>query len=426
MTIHGSDTALPAAPKVEEPGGEQIRAQLDRVLNSPLFRSSHRCQALLRYVTERAIAGDTTNLKERALGIDVFGRTPDYDTNADPIIRTTAGEIRKKLAQYYQDPGHTGELRIELNRGAYVPEFHSPPAEPAAADPPAAEPPAEPPARPRWSKVRFVVIAAVALVILAVPAALLSIRWQNSDLDRFWRPMLEAPGGVLFSIAQPRVYNFRSDARQAEIEKMIEGMPPSALETSRQVIPLSQLVPMWDRYMALGDVTCLLRVASVFEKRGKAYRVRSEASTSFSDLRERPAVLIGAFDNAWTLRAVGEMRYTFYKDFQGLELVRDRDHPDQTDWKLINSWPYWNIPNDYAIVSRVFDQHTDRMVVVAAGITHFGTAGAGEFLTNPQYFAEAVPALPPDWTRRNLQIVLRIPVVQGASGHPQVLATHVW
>jgi hypothetical protein len=265
-----------------------------------------------------------------------------------------------------------------------------------------------------------------ALAILAVPVGLLSARWQNSDLDRFWRPMLEAPGGVLFSIAQPRVYNFRSDARQAEIEKLIEGMPPNALETSRQLIPLSQLVPMWDRYMALGDVTCLLRVASVFEKRGKAYRVRSEASTSFSDLRERPAVLIGAFDNAWTLRAVGEMRYTFYKDFQGLELVRDRDHPDQTDWQLINSWPYWNIPNDYAIVSRVFDQHTDRMVVVAAGITHFGTAGAGEFLTNPQYFAEAVPRLPRDWTRRNLQIVLRIPVVQGASGHPQVLATHVW
>jgi hypothetical protein len=422
MMFHGSDAASPAVPKVEEPGTEQIRTQLDRVLTSPLFRSSHRCQALLRYVTERAIAGDTANLKERALGIDVFGRAPDYDTNADPIIRTTAGEIRKKLAQYYQDPGHAGELRIELNRGAYVPEFHSPPSDPAAAEPP----PAVPPAQPRWSKVSLALIAVGALAILAVPLGLLSARWQTSDLDRFWRPMLDSPGGVLFSIAQPRVYNFRSDSRQAEIEKMIEGMAPSAFESSQQLIPLSQLVPMWDRYMALGDVTCLLRLASVFEKRGKAYRVRSEATTSFSDLRERPAVLVGAFDNAWTLRAVGEMRYTFYKDFQGLELVRDRDHPELTDWKLVNSWPYWNIPNDYAIVSRVFDQHTDRMVVVAAGITHFGTAGAGEFLSNPQYFGEAVPQLPRDWTRRNLQIVLRIPVVQGASGHPRVLATHVW
>ena len=183
---------------------------------------------------------------------------------------------------------------------------------------------------------------------------------------------------------------------------------------------------MWDRYLAMGDASCLLRIASVFEKRGRPYRIRSEAATSFSDLRERPSILIGAFDNAWTLRAVGEMRYTFYKDFQGLEVIHDRDHPENTDWKLLNSWPQWNISNDYAIVSRVFDIHTDRMTVVAAGITHFGTAGAGDFLSNPQYFAEAAPRLPRDWQRKNLQIVLRIPVVQGVAGHPQALAIHVW
>jgi hypothetical protein len=65
-----------------------------------------------------------------------------------------------------------------------------------------------------------------------------------------------------------------------------------------------------------------VRLASVFEKRGRPYRIRSEAATSFSGLRERrPSVLIGAFDKEWTLRLLGETRYTFYKDFQGLELV---------------------------------------------------------------------------------------------------------
>ena len=107
-------------------------------------------------------------------------------------------------------------------------------------------------------------------------------------------------------------------------------------------------------------------------------------------------------------------------------MIHDRDHPENTAWKLTNSWPQWDIPDDYAIVSRVFDVHTDRMMVVAAGITHFGTAGAGDFLSNPQYFSEAAPHLPHDWQRKNLQIVLRIPVVQGVAGHPQVLATHVW
>src|SRR5579884_4053560 len=100
-----------------------IREQLERLLSSHLFRSSRRCQGLLRYVTERALAGDSDSIKERLLGTEVFGRDPDYDTNQDPIVRTTAGEVRKKLAQYYQEPTHETELRICLAAGSYIPEF---------------------------------------------------------------------------------------------------------------------------------------------------------------------------------------------------------------------------------------------------------------------------------------------------------------
>lgn len=401
------------APKPESNGGENNHSQVERVLSSPLFRSSQRCQALFRHITERTLAGETQVLKERLLGVEVFGRSLDYDTNADPVVRGTAGEIRKKLAQYYQDPTHQEELRIELRPGSYVPTFH--PANNGT------------PRRLNWIfKWRRVVMVALGAVLLAAPIAHLFMTWRQPALDRFWGPMLSTPAGVSFCVGQSRVYSFRSDARQQEVERTARSSTPPDLKSAREMIPLSQLVPAWDRYIALGDATCLLRLASLFEKRGVPYRIRGEASTTFSDLRERPSILIGAFDNAWTLRLAGETRFTFFKDFQGLEMVRDRKHPERADWKLVNSWPYWNIPEDYAIVSRIFDRTTDRMVVVAAGITHFGTAGAGEFLSDPAYFSEAVSLLPPDWPHKNLQIVLRVPVVQGASGHPRVLATHVW
>lgn len=412
MISRNPDGVVSIPPKPEESGEAQIRAQLERVLNSPVFRTSQRCQALLRHVAKSALAGNTANLKERALGIDVFGRSPDYDTNADPIVRGTAGEVRKKLAQYYQDPTHAEELHIELVRGSYVPVFHASPLQHSATT--------------RLTKPRMAIAIAGILITLTACLAFVHGRWRESDLDRFWRPMLDSPAGVLFCLPQPRVYAFRSDARQKEIETMIQGMSPAGLESSSELIPLRELVPLWDRYLASGDVTCLLRLASVFEKRGKPYVVRSEAVTSFSDLRERATVLIGAFDNDWTLHTMGEMRYTFYKDFQGLEMVRDRLDPQNKSWKLMNSWPQWNISEDYAIISRVRDRQTDRMVVVAAGITHFGTEGAGEFLSNPQYFSEAIPKLQHGWPGRNLQIVLHIPVVQGGPAHPQVLAAHVW
>lgn len=401
-------------PRPGPNGGENNHNQVQRILMSSLFQSSQRCQALFRHITERTLAGETQNLKERILGVEVFGRALDYDTNADPVVRGTAGEIRKKLAQYYQDPTHQDELRIELHRGSYVPTFHP-------SNVPAGEP--SPSHGFPW---RRVLLVGVVVAVLLTPLVFLAPFWEQSDLDRFWGPMLNAPGSVLFCLGQSRVYSFRSDSRQLEVETLIRRQTPPDLNATRESIPLNQLVPVWDRYVALGDATSMLRMASVFDKRGKPYRIRSEAATTFADLREGPAVLIGAFDNSWTLRLVGEMRYTFYKDFQGLEIVRDREHPENVSWRLTNSWPYWNIPQDYAIVSRVFDHTTDRMMVVAAGITHFGTAGAGEFLSDPHYFSEVVPRLPKDWSRRNLQIVLQVPVVQGASGHPQVVATHVW
>jgi hypothetical protein len=107
-------------------------------------------------------------------------------------------------------------------------------------------------------------------------------------------------------------------------------------------------------------------------------------------------------------------------------MVRDRQHPENTDWKLTGAWPNWDVPFDYAIVTRILDTTTDRPLIVAAGITQSGTIGAGEFLSNPEYFAEAVRLFPRNWQKKNLQVVLRVPVENRISGHPRILAWYVW
>src|ERR1700759_4491914 len=92
---------------IEEPRAEAVRDELDRLLASPFFNHSRRFPNFLRFVVEHTLAGDIDNIKERTLGIEIFGRDPDYDTATDPIVRVTAAEIRKRVAQYYQDPAHT-------------------------------------------------------------------------------------------------------------------------------------------------------------------------------------------------------------------------------------------------------------------------------------------------------------------------------
>ena len=100
-----------------------IREQLERVLADPLFRKSKRYPAFLRHVTEAGLKGEAEKLREKAIGTAVFDRHAEYDSDADPIVRVTAGEIRKRLAEYYRQPQHAGEIQIQLPAGSYAPHF---------------------------------------------------------------------------------------------------------------------------------------------------------------------------------------------------------------------------------------------------------------------------------------------------------------
>jgi hypothetical protein len=428
------DLHAPTPPLPPEKA-EEVRTLLEQVLGSHQFRGSRRCQILLRHITERTLAGDTSSLKERTLGIEVFGRAPDYDTSQDPIVRAGAAEIRKKLAQYYQEPGHESEVRIELLSGSYIAEFHfngsdGPGVANAAEVAEVAVVPVVPdmPA-PTRSRRRYAVIAggivAIALVVLILTVAL--PRWRRTDLDQLWDPVLKSPGTVLICVGQPVAYNLKSREAQDAIQDAHTPQRPNSTPAIG-VIHAEDLIILWDRYVALGDAECLMRLSSVLERHRKPYRIRGERSTSFADLRDTPAVLIGAFDNPWTLRTAGQLRFTFTKDTaREIDMVVDRQHPEKRDWMLTGAWPNWDVPYDYAIVSRILDTTTDRPVIIAAGITQYGTMAAGEFLSNPEYFSEAVGKFSNrNWQKKNLQIVLGVPVVNRIQGHPRVLATHVW
>ncbi len=88
-------------PTTEEDRRE-VQRELERILASTPFKGSRRYPALLRHVVEKTLRGEIEDLKERILGIEVFQRPTGYDTNADPVVRFSAGEIRRRIAQFYQ------------------------------------------------------------------------------------------------------------------------------------------------------------------------------------------------------------------------------------------------------------------------------------------------------------------------------------
>jgi hypothetical protein len=407
---------IPPVGPESSPKPPQILEQLDRVLNSAPFRTSKRCSDLLRHVVNAACEGNLDFLKERTVGVAVFDRDPEYDTNQDPVVRNTAGQVRKRLAQYYMELGHDRELRIELPAGAYIPQFFQPAVREAA--PPSVE--AVQP-KPRYWKIA----GAGAAVVLVAALVFVLVRWRApSDLERFWAPMLKQPGAVVLCVGQGHTYKLKGDRDQL-FEGASQGEDGFIAPTG--TIPLSDLVPIWDRAIGINDAQTLSRLAALFGGFGKPVEFRGGRSTTLGDLRGKSTVLIGAFNNSWTLSLTGELRFYFDEDAAAKTFrVRDRQHPENRAWVVRGDQQPTQDYEDYAIVSRVFNPTTEEPVVVAAGIKGGGTAAAGEFLTNPGYLGQALASAPSHWDRRNVQFVLKTRLFGGAAGPPQVVASHYW
>ncbi len=252
---------------------------------------------------EHAIDNHLECLKERTLGIDVFNRGPQYDTNQDPIVRITAGEVRKRLAQYYLEPGHEDELRISMPTGSYVPEV--PP--PADKTEPVIETVAVNRSIPRH---RWWWIAATALGLAAV-AAVGSLYFRKTDLDRFWAPLIHAQGPVLVCLGQPKACSFTLRTKRAMDEWFGNAEEPRDPPAEIATVPLSAIIPMWDRHTGFGDAAALAHVSRLIEANGKRTQVRGGRLISLADLRGKPPVLIGAFDNQWAVGLTGELRFYF-------------------------------------------------------------------------------------------------------------------
>lgn len=373
---------------------ELALAELERILASAAFRGSKRSQEFLRYVVTHALENRAELLKERFIGAEIFGRPADYDTGDDSIVRVKASEVRKRLAQYYTEAGAAAGIQIEIPAGSYTPEFRFSAPEPA---------PARRDARRYW-------VSAAGILVLAGLAGAAWLLRPGRAIDRFWGPVFRSPKPVLVCVAHPAVYTLSGKTNE------LMQLPPERRPAS---VPSAGIVRNPDHYVGFGDALAMANLGSFFARRNKPAQVRIGTDTSFADLRNSPTVLIGAYTNQWTV-LTDNLRFIFDRDAGGV-LIRDRMIPTQ-HWRRESTNP----PSDYVILTRLFDSRTGEVLVVAAGLSHFGTQAAGEFLTNAEHLAQAVRNAPPDWHARNMQLVLWAEVIGKTTGPPRVMASWYW
>lgn len=394
-TSYSPQKLIPESSRVEPAIPDAlVREELDRVLSSHDFQASKLCQSFLRYVVENTLNGHTDSLKERTIGIEVFGKTTSYDPSEDAGVRVKAGEVRKRLRSYYSNRPAEAKVLIELPSGTYIPEFH--PLKRAEQDAPAKS----------WVR-SWLFLTSLGVVFLGL--AIAAFFWLRphpvvDSLDQFWSPVFQSHKAVFVCTAPVPVY---SDVRNS-----VTGQPAR----------VEDFVLIPNRFVAVSDVNSATQIAEMFGRMGEPYKLRIGNDVSFRDLRTTPAVLVGFSYTQW--HEIGEhFRYSIDLSQRPFGVSQDgaltqwtiKTHPDDPE-----------LNEDYAIVSRVLYPGTNSIIVEITGISHYGTEAAADLVTNPTLLQEALRRLPAGWQQKNVQIVLHVEVVSGSPSVPTVVATHVW
>jgi hypothetical protein len=413
-----------------------ILEEMNRILADPTFKSSKRCQGMLVRLIDHALAGDLNGLKERTLGVEAFGRDPNYDTNTDPIVRTTATEIRKRLAQWYGEPNRHHAVRIRLVPGSYLPEFDfdlqdqskeiteektvvEPDPLSILGQPTSSSVLVAPPAVTTHSRgKRALWGTAILLAIIAVGVAFWSRRSPSKE-QMIWQPFLETTKPLTLSIADTDSQvgsNVTGDMHWQTIANALESR-----EAPRNVSRDTQ--GNFPQNVSLLDARVAQKISIFLGAHGSMPVLRASSALDIGDFHRGPIVLIGAF-NPWSVVLLSNpnLRYGVRVDPTNHDIwIRDAQNPMSRDWKIDGNADHHNL--DYAVITRFFDNETNEWVYGLCGLWSFGTEAAANLLVEPEFIRFL-----PDSLRgaKNFQIVIKTSTLNGNTGIPQILSIYTW
>jgi hypothetical protein len=249
---------------------------------------------------------------------------------------------------------------------------------------------------------KFVIAAAMTLLTISLVWFRPWVKRPNV-LDQFWAPVFSPASRVVLCVGRA-------------------PLSPGSVATPERLA---------NRPNAIGwpDVLTLVRLSGLIQSKSQPYQILREDRASFGELQDGPAILIGAFNDAWTLRLMEGMRFGYRQD-GAVYWITDRQDPSRNQWKIdlsrqdAEGRPWVN--EDYALISRFLNPRTGRIVVVVAGLYGFGTEAAGRLLTDARQMEILAGQVPPQWEKKNLQIVVGTEVIDRSSGPARVLAVHWW
>jgi len=348
------------------------RRALQRVLQSRALSRSEQLRAFLRYVCEAAFEGRSSEVSEYALGVHALGRRTGYSPAEDSCVRSRAYELRKKLESYYDKEAPDDPVRIQIEKGAYVPQFMH-------------NRPATPPARSLAAELDA---------------------WASPELHALWRPFFESDAPLLI-VFEVRLFLYAPGTglvvRHYKTND-VAAVPQSApLARFRQQTQPSALLERRD-YADFGSVHAAFSLGQLLARRGRQIGLKHAHELDWQDVWNSNVIFLGKAD-------VNPLVSSLLRDlpFVDVDGTISNRHPVGDEPAQFLCAPTHGVGAKHALVTRIQAPQRNRQMLLLTGAGAELMWALGESVTNPSYTREFMPLLQtgPDSYASAFQVVIR-------------------
>jgi hypothetical protein len=397
---------------------EDLRWQLvQRIIESPHLIGSARLRDFLVHVTVCAIRETPEDATEQQIGIQVFQRSPGFNSSEDSIVRSQARLLRQKLAGYFDAEGAPEPMVIEIPKGHYIPIFlrRGKPAKESSMND-GEENTKVPPNAPVWTRRMkgqhgWLTLAGVALALLLCLILIPIFRWQqrsavNKPLKELWAPFLIGdPPLVIYSNAL-----FVGDAKS--------GMRYTASDGSDDHSGM-----LVDNYTGIGELISVHELTKLFDSHHAEFLLKRSPLVTWDEARSRNLIFIGSVAENGSLKLLPSTQdFTLMATADAAGIVNHHPRPGEPQ---TYSRPEHPLTKDYAVVALLPGIRSDHRMFVFSGLTTLGTQAAVEYVLAPDTATELMRQIKFDNKIHNFEALLEVNIRGGVPLQPRLLSLRV-
>ena len=374
---------------------DKIEIFLDKICNSKSFTSPADSR-LLRYLVDATIKGKV--LKETIIAVDIFNRDPVFNPGNDSIVRSNIYNLRKKIADYYNNEGHLDEIRISIPKGSYRVEFSE-----------RKQSQKENYVQKRIQGKSFLWVLTGSSLILTIIIFVLYIRYRSdmpevsgqyksnyfwSDIFHSDKKLLIVPGNYfMMERVQP------SDSSTSFIRNPSVNTPNDFLRFRDNNPGMKdQLKAFGMSHFGEEIPWCIIKIADIFRYSKKNIDIKYSSELTPADLRENDIIFIGDFSTLGIMRNILNQTHYRFK-LNPPTIYYSANYTDTTEIMTLANLNRTDFQNDYSIIGKISGQQGNKIMFFLS-YSPFGKTEAIYRLTDPSFrdeLQEINPEQPDSW-----------------------------